>query len=168
MTCATKHPAAWVWSCVSRLVGTLAPLALLTCGSPTNDAELCTFDVKTQAVATQAASKLVSMSADLPSSCQTLTRDNSGKLIVEVTVSGPKDEGIVLQSVQAGDRDKSFDPVANNLKAGRLDTQFSSQSEPEWTVPWSDSPQRFVVALLAPLNAPEAALPQKATVRLSL
>lgn len=154
---------------ISRHTATAATIAFLSaCGAPTNDKELCSFGVESESVDTQSANKLVSLRGDLPPECQTLTRENQGKLIVQIRVTGPRNQDIVLQSVKAGGRSKSFDPVGNNLKAGSLDSLFSSQSEPDWSVPWADSPSRFEVALLAPLSATDSDLPQRATVRLSL
>jgi hypothetical protein len=151
----------------TRFLG-LVLFCLAACGSPTNDSEVCSFEVVSEGVATQSASKLVSLVGTMPAQCATLTTENSGRLTVQISLAGPKDPNIVLQSAEAGDRSKSFDPVGNNLRAGSLDTRFSSQTEPAWAVPWADSPSRFNVALAAPLSASDESLPSRATVRLVL
>lgn len=143
-------------------------LALSSCGGPENNSEYCQLELTNKLVTVQSAQKFVTLSGDLPSNCETLTRENNGKLIVQVRLVGPKDEDITLNQVQAGSRTKSFDPVASNLKAGSLDASFTSQAEPGWAIPWKDSPNSITVAVLAPLDAQDAELPQRASVRLSL
>jgi hypothetical protein len=153
---------------IGYLRNIFALAVLAGCGSPVNDTELCSFEVRTEGITTQAASKVINLRGEMPSTCNALTRENEGKIVVQVRLTGPQDEDISLARVQAGTRSKSFDPVSSNLRAGSVDASFSSQSEPDWAVPWSDAPSRFEVAVLAPLDASDDLVPQKATVRLSL
>lgn len=142
---------------------------LSSCGvSPSNTSESCQFDVFTKNIETMAAQKRVELGGTIPQSCGTLTRENSGKLVVAVRLVGEEDETVRLAAVQAGDRTKDFDPVAANLKVGSIDAVFSSASEPSWAVPWADSPDTFEVALLAPIERSNDKLPRKASVKLSL
>jgi hypothetical protein len=159
-------PAPTMLNARNALVG--MALALGSCGGPENNSEYCQLELTNQLVTVQSAQKFVTLSGDLPTNCETLTRENSGKLIVQVRLVGPKDEDIALNQVQAGSRTKSFDPVASNLKAGSLDASFTSQAEPGWAIPWKDTPNSITVAVLAPLEAKDTELPQRASVRLSL
>lgn len=153
----------------SRLrLGVILFVILNGCGAPENNSEYCQFEVTSKAVTVLSARKAVTLSGELPPKCDILTRENSGKLTVQLRLVGPKDEDITLNQVQAGSRSKSFNPAASNLKAGSLDASFSSQAEPGWAIPWTDSPDSFIVAVLAPLDAPDTELPQRASVRLSL
>ena len=151
--------------CLSTLAASMA----ISCGvGPTNTAENCQFEVFTANVATLASRKRVELSGNMPPSCETLTRENTGKLVVAVRLVGEENEDIRLAAVQAGNRSKQFDPDLANLKVGSLDAAFSSTSEPSWAVPWADAPDVFEVALLAPLATTDENLPRKASIKLSL
>jgi hypothetical protein len=150
----------------------LTPLALAlvcqSCGGTNNDAEYCLFDVTSSGVTTESTRTIIELQGELPPSCETLTRENVGKLVVEIRLSGDASPSTGLAEVEAGSRRKDFNPEVANLRAGSLDAQFSSQSEPDWSVPWEDRPETFKVALSAPLGTISSAAPQRATVRLSL
>ncbi len=151
-----------------RGVAGAALLALAACGGPLNNAENCSFDVFTSSVDTQSTRKLIQLQGEMPAACETLTRENSGKLVVEVRVVGQENEDVALAGVQAGVRRKDFDTQATSLKVGSVDARFSSSSEPTWQVPWADAPELFQVALSAPLDVNTDSVPQAAQVKLSL
>lgn len=139
-----------------------------SCGGTTNDSEACSFDVTSSEVITESTRTVIELEGDLPPTCETLTRENSGKLVVEIRLAGEENSAIGLAEVEAGSRRKEFNPQQASLRAGSLDAQFSSQSEPAWSVPWADRPDFFKVAISAPLGTSSSDAPQRATVRLSL
>lgn len=139
-----------------------------SCGGTKNDAEACLFDATLSDVITESTRTVINLEGNLPPACETLTRENSGKLVIEIRMAGAENSAIGLAEVEAGKRRKEFNPQQASLRAGSLDAQFSSQSEPEWSVPWTDRPDVFKVAISAPLGTRTTDAPQRATVRLSL
>lgn len=143
-------------------------LTLSACGGAQNSSELCSFDVFQNSTETQSTRTLVELQGPLPEACQTLTRENTGKLVVDVRVEGDPNPGVALAEVKSGNRTREFDESVTNLGAGSVDARFSSLIEPDWQVPWEDRPSSFTVALSAPLGSTASNLPNRARVTLSL
>lgn len=105
---------------------------------------------------------------ELSESCVQLTFEKTGTTQVKITTqSSEASEGVALKQLKAGSRTMNFDPESDNLKRGRIETEFSSSLLPEWSVPWRDRPNLISLSIVANAETNPNSIPADVTVELN-
>lgn len=154
----------------------MALLALLLfcggCGqdaSSTQDQPECTVTLKrSESQTLSATNSEIIYKGELSESCVQQTFESSGTTQVKITTqTSEANESVSLKQLKAGSRTMDFDPESDNLKRGRIETEFNSSLLPEWSVPWKDRPNLISLSIVASSETNPNSIPTDVTVELN-
>lgn len=137
-----------------------AAVTLSGCGALAGSASACSVSFSIANVSAQsAATSRLTYRAELNDECQAFLAEKSGAAKVKLLVSGVTNDKISLESVSAGERNRSFDTTKFTLAFGSIDTTIDSAIYTDWSLPWADKPTTMSLTLLVPSTLTDSQRP---------
>lgn len=102
----------------------------------------------------------------LPEVCSAFVSKNETPLTVTIAGDKPGGSAAYLARLAAGTRDYPMGPTYS-LRQGSVYVDFRSDANPQWALPWKDSPPSINLEVRSDSSLPSDAWPRKFTVSLS-